>query len=650
MSEKKLRDQRDVADNIARTLVAFANADGGELLIGVEDDGTITGHQFSIKQQEYLLKVPETHIHNDTPLHGVKCMELTINNEKILYFNIEKSHSIHQTSDGKCLQRKDIESVPVAFVTLQIERSEALSREYDRQYLDGALVNDLNTKLMQSISNNVTRNMSCERMLQFLDLADYSDTTLKLRRAALLLFANDITKWHPRCEVRVLRIKGNEILTGKEYNITSDEKVTGNIIELMAKAWEKIRIHLVQQKLHGEGLFIEHIMYPEDACREALTNAIAHRDYNIEGRGIEVLVYDDKMVFKSPGELLSSIRVSDLVSQKGVHQSRNTRIARVLKEIGYMREMGEGIRRIFSLMEEKELVKPIIESSSSEFSITLSHKSVYSEEDQTLIQSYWRFNLTQEEIGILLICKNGKVVSPNQIFNFLKLSDWDEYRRIITNMQFKGILYTTMNASDIQNTMKRKRITKREVSRLSVRDHKEGEINLNELIQVISVLGSFETVTNNYFNQVKKSLSDDNIYKDPHKNLINLLKLLSFVDDENHPTSKLVEIWKLHATPKFKTKEKPLPPISKTLSDRDIYVENVEYHTSEDELKEIFEKFGIVDTVTIPKDYYTTLGRGFAFIKMKFKEDADMAMRSLDNSIYKGREISVSFSNRSKTS
>lgn len=112
-------------------------------------------------------------------------------------------------------------------------------------------------------------------------------------------------------------------------------------------------------------------MYPELACREALVNAITHRDYSSEGRGIEVKIFDDRLVIKNPGELLSSMTINDLKSLSGVHQSRNTYVARVLRETGFIRELGEGIRRIHELMKSNDMVEPVISSENKTFSITL---------------------------------------------------------------------------------------------------------------------------------------------------------------------------------------------------------------------------------------------------------------------------------------
>ena len=126
---------------------------------------------------------------------------------------------------------------------------------------------------------------------------------------------------------------------------------------------------------------------PELACREALVNAIAHRDYSEEGRGIEIYIFDDRMEVRNPGKLLSSIKVEDLVRLEGVHQSRNAITARVLREFGYMRELGEGMRRMFELMKSNELKPPDVSSESDSFSVTLRHSTIYSAAQQLWARS-----------------------------------------------------------------------------------------------------------------------------------------------------------------------------------------------------------------------------------------------------------------------
>ncbi len=82
------------------------------------------------------------------------------------------------------------------------------------------------------------------------------------------------------------------------------------------------------------------------------------------------------MVIKSPGPLLSTLTIKDLNELDGAHESRNVLIATVLRENKYMRELGEGLKRIFQLMEQSELDKPELFSNSTWFSVTLPHKPV----------------------------------------------------------------------------------------------------------------------------------------------------------------------------------------------------------------------------------------------------------------------------------
>jgi ATP-dependent DNA helicase RecG len=311
-----------------------------------------------------ILDAPARHIHQDTQLISVSKAQAKIDGKTILYFSIPKSTSaIHLTSDGKCLQRKDLESVPVAPRRIELDRREARSREYDREYVDGASLADLDIKVIQAIADQISRGMSPEKCLQFLGLAEFVPPAgLRLRRAAVLLFGLKADAFHPRLQVRILRVNGNELGTGAKYNVSSDVIVRENIVTLLEAAWEKLRAHLVQTKLAGSARFEVTYMYPELACREALVNAIAHRDYSDEGRGIELYVYDDRIELNNPGGLLSPMTVDELQSMKGAHQSRNSYLARTLREVGYMRELGEGMRRIFELIKSNELAPPQIQS------------------------------------------------------------------------------------------------------------------------------------------------------------------------------------------------------------------------------------------------------------------------------------------------
>src|SRR5260221_486244 len=90
---KLVRDPKSVAKDIAETLVAFANADGGELLVGVEDDGEITGHGFKSETLKKLLNAPKSGVLASTPLEGVTAQTVNIENKQVLYFEVDKGTS-----------------------------------------------------------------------------------------------------------------------------------------------------------------------------------------------------------------------------------------------------------------------------------------------------------------------------------------------------------------------------------------------------------------------------------------------------------------------------------------------------------------------------------------------------------------------------
>ena len=155
-SNKKPRDTKSVAVDIAETLVAFANADGGDLLVGVEDDGAVTGVPYSENKLEYLINSPKTHVFVDTPLPSFRCRKLYYQNIMILYFSVPAGTDYcYLTSGGRCLQRKDLESVPVSAEYLKASRQERISREYDRQFILSASLKDLDIDLISRVADQI---------------------------------------------------------------------------------------------------------------------------------------------------------------------------------------------------------------------------------------------------------------------------------------------------------------------------------------------------------------------------------------------------------------------------------------------------------------------------------------------------------------
>jgi ATP-dependent DNA helicase RecG len=467
--KKVTRKLSEIKYDIAKTLVAFANADGGELFVGIEDDHSVTGLAHTQEQIKEILNSTKDCVLAETPIPVKQASNVTFNGMTVLYFSVSKgSDFVHLTSKGECFQRRDRESVPTASEKIIFEREEKASREYDRQFVDLGKITDLNQDLIEQVAHQISKLISPEKLLQYLDLAEFDGTSLKLRRAALLLFAKKSNKWHPRLQVRIFKINGTEEKTGEQFNVTEVGEANGNIFELIESSWDLLRPHLTDTRFSGDAMFRNQIMYPELACREALVNAITHRDYSNEGRGIEVKIFDDRLVIENPGQLLSSITISDLKSLSGVHQSRNTYIARVLRETGFIRELGEGIRRIHDLMKTNDMVEPVMKSENKTFSITLFYKHVYSPEEKLWLEEFDIVQLTREQKTVVRLGVNGRLISAKEIFENVGIVDEKVYRELLESLRKIGVLVTTMNANEANSHRKKHGWSKKAVPRFQI--------------------------------------------------------------------------------------------------------------------------------------------------------------------------------------
>jgi ATP-dependent DNA helicase RecG len=655
------RDPKAIRRDIGEALVAFANADGGELLLGVEDDGRITGVGHGDDVVDTFVAAWKTHVHGKTPLPPPRTSRLTVDDKLVLYFAVDKGTAvIHLTNDGRCLQRRDRESVPVPSEQIRFERQERLSREYDRAYIDGGEPGSLDLETVERIGEEIAAGLSAEKVLQLLGLADFSEGGVRLRRAAVLLLANDITHWHPRCEVRVLRVAGTELLAGRDYNVVSDKHVVGCILDLLSKAWEEIRPYLVETRLGPDGRFEEQVRYPEDACREALTNAIAHRDYSIEGRAIEVFVFDDRLEVRSPGALLSTVTIEGIKSLEGVHQSRNTTIARTLRELGYMREMGEGFRRIFHLMRAHDLVEPEIGADDQSFVVSLRHQSVFSEEDQRWIAAYESFELERDEQKVLLLGRQGDPLSIQQIMDALDLVDTEDYRALVERVQQKGLIIGIPRYRSGERTRKSPRWT--------VVQPKDANRHFGELVRAVQQASGVGGRDRLDYSRIGDLLSEGS----PYRNAVpGALRRLRLVDSAGRATARAPAALRVLPEPDDRGRlprarsrrprdtrkrrvrmetpsvhghaaaEAPEDDISLARDPRKLFIGNLAYESNAAGLAHLFGSVGPVADVSVPQDFRSgrDRNRGYGFVEMQNSTDAKRAKSALEGAELDGRQI-----------
>jgi len=415
--------------------------------------------------------------------------------KKILYFAVQKGiEYVYLTSDGRCLKRKDRDTIPISVENLSSQRLEDVSREFERQPAAGVSIADLDRDLITSISGQITPGTSIEKCLQYLSLGEFGLDGLKLKKAAVLLFAKDIQKWHTGSFVRLICVNGKEKRSGADFNITQDEIITGNILTLIEESWKKLTIALIRQtRLSTDAVFERSYLYPEVACREALVNAIVHRNYAIQGRGIEIEIYTDRIEIESPGMLLSTITLDEIKKRTGVHESRNPMVARVLREIGYVREMGEGIRRIYDVLRQNALAEPEFENANSGFNVIFYHKSMYDPKVKLWLSNFENFHLTENQTAVVTLGYDSQLFSTQDIIERLGIVDTDQVREILTPLRTLGIVNRAVSQNQAYAQSRQFSIPKREVKVWKVQVPTETKTisdskgDLDELVEDIEV-------------------------------------------------------------------------------------------------------------------------------------------------------------------
>ena len=167
--------------------------------------------------------------------------------------------------------------------------------------------------------------------------------------AGVILFAKNPTQFLPAARVRFLRYEGTKAGVGTRINIVKDITLDKSLPKLLKDGQTLLESQMREfQHLSKEGLFVKIPEYPPFTWLEGLVNAVTHRDYSIQGDYIRISMYDDRIEFSSPGSLPSIATVENI---QNTRFSSNPMIARILSDFGWVRELNEGVRRIYQDMQ-----------------------------------------------------------------------------------------------------------------------------------------------------------------------------------------------------------------------------------------------------------------------------------------------------------
>ena len=346
--------KQEVNADFKKEVIAFANTDGGEIYVGVAKDGSVVGVPKAEQVMEQIGNMIRDGIKPD--LSGYTAIEAVPERDKtVVKVTVLRGakRPYHLTEKGLkptgVFIRHGVSSVPAAE-----EMIRELLRESDGVTFDKSrcINQDLTFEYAAKYfaDNHVSFNENNKRTLHLIDTDGY------YTNAALLL--SDQCEHSIKCAV----YEGNgktKFKTRKEF--------TGSVLRQMDEAYEFISLN---NNLNStiEGLKrVDNPDYPPYAIREALLNAIVHRDYDYSG-SILINIFDDRMEFVSIGGLVKGMTMQDVMG--GVSQSRNMVLANIFYRLELIESYGTGIRRIMESYEGR-MEQPVFAPAPASFVVIL---------------------------------------------------------------------------------------------------------------------------------------------------------------------------------------------------------------------------------------------------------------------------------------
>lgn len=355
-------------DALAEALVAFANADGGTIVVGLNEQGQICPDLLPDEVEDALrLALTQTR-----PVVRTEWEAVDAERGLVVAIHVPRSTELHSLEDGRVLIRSGVENRPLSGDAIRHLAATKSSGDFEAEPVPGATWDDLDPEVIAQYQERWEEKQrrawtgSTQELLQTAGaLTPEGVPTV----AGMLLFGREPQFFLPQAGLVFVRFLGTEP-RGPEGlpGYGRREEIQGPVASLLERAWQvvvqEMRVEAVVRGLQRE----ERLEYPPFAVREALVNAVAHRDYRLSGRRIEVRMFDDRLEVTSPGGLPGYITLDNIVEE---HFSRNPRIVNGLFHWGYIEELGLGIDRMIEDMLAAGHPKPIFRATPYSFTVIL---------------------------------------------------------------------------------------------------------------------------------------------------------------------------------------------------------------------------------------------------------------------------------------
>lgn len=378
---------------LAKELVAFVNFDGGRVLLGVDDDGTVSGLQRDPDEvEEWVMNVARDKIRPSIIPHFQVLRDVEPGRHVAVirvdegwtvharYHNAKEEYYIRVGSEVRPMRREELERA--------FQRRAGLRPEL--RPVPGTSLDDLDRRRLQDYftrirGQEVPRPGADERWRDLLVnteiMTDETETPV-CTVAGVLIFGRTPKRYLPQSGIMAAAYPGIE----KEYETIESEDLRGPMVGLFSNAHgppELVEAGVVEQvmafvrrntrvrsEIEEGGRRVDEREYPMEAVREALVNALVHRDYLMDATDIELSIYEDRIEVISPGRLPNTITPERM--KTGTRAARNQLLKDIMSDYDYMEHRGLGVpRKIVKLMREQNETEPDLIEEEDRFLVRL---------------------------------------------------------------------------------------------------------------------------------------------------------------------------------------------------------------------------------------------------------------------------------------
>ena len=415
-------------DEALETIGAFANAQGGEIIIGISQDGSICGVTIGKKTlEDWANKIRDA----TDPRLQPSIQIVQQNNKKIVVIKVEQSSGLPVSIRGKFFKRVGRTNQRMSHEEIMQRLRASTGTTWDAMTVSGASIDDIDF-------NEVSRFLDIVRKVGRRPIPEKADAQKVLEkmnliqnglptRAALLLFCKNPGRYFPADYIKLGRFRSPTL-------IVDDSRVEGGILKQFddCMAWfrEKFQTEFI---ITGKAQRDVKWEYPLDAVREAIVNAICHRDYQIN-TNIQVRLYDDRLEIWNPGGLPPALSVENLLRD---HDSfpRNRLLADCLFYCGIIENWGSGTTRMDSILIDSDFPSPDFRVDSGNRFRVVFRKQLLSKEYLA------NLGLKESQVQAVLMLKSGQPGITNEEYQ----NNFSVSKRTASNdlseLVDKGILF-----------------------------------------------------------------------------------------------------------------------------------------------------------------------------------------------------------------